>query len=206
MFARFRTMAIARAAVLAGHVLGSVVQPRSRWRSCSWWPSWSASARRPGPSPGSCRRPVGTAGLAVGWLSVGIGLVTGSVETASNLPMILTLLVLLSSASCRATRCRRRSPGSPSTSRSRRSSRRSAAALGTPIGDSALVAVAWCVGITVLGYVWAVRLNEDAQRPAAAWERGGACRRRATRDDQGVDRSGSGEGMAPAVGFEPTTK
>ena len=40
---------------------------------------------------------------------------------------------------------------------------------GTPIGDSALVAVAWCVGITVLGYVWAVRLYERMpQRPAAA--------------------------------------
>jgi ABC-2 type transport system permease protein len=39
--------------------------------------------------------------------------------------------------------------------------------VGTPIGNSALVAVAWCVGITVICYLWAKRLyNRDpARRP-----------------------------------------
>ena len=36
--------------------------------------------------------------LAVSWLSVALGMVTDSVETASNLPMFLMLLLFLSSA------------------------------------------------------------------------------------------------------------
>jgi ABC-2 type transport system permease protein len=37
--------------------------------------------------------------------------------------------------------------------------------LGTPIGNSAMIAVAWCVGITLVGYLWALKLyNRD---PAA---------------------------------------
>ena len=31
---------------------------------------------------------------------------------------------------------------------------------GTPAGTDGLVAVAWCVGITVAGYLWAMRLYE----------------------------------------------
>jgi len=27
--------------------------------------------------------------------------------------------------------------------------------LGTPIGNSAILAVAWCAGLTLLGYLWA---------------------------------------------------
>ena len=109
-------------------------------------------------------------GLAVGWLSVGMGMVTGSVETASNIPMILTLLVLLSSAFVPTDSMpaplawfAEHQPFTPITETLR------GLLFGTPIGDSALVAVAWCVGITVLGYVWAVRLYERMpQRPAAA--------------------------------------
>ena len=36
--------------------------------------------------------------LAMGWLSVALGMVTDSVETASNPPMFLMLLLFLSSA------------------------------------------------------------------------------------------------------------
>jgi ABC-2 type transport system permease protein len=32
--------------------------------------------------------------------------------------------------------------------------------LGTPIGNSGLIAVAWCVAITILAFVWALRLYE----------------------------------------------
>jgi ABC-2 type transport system permease protein len=37
--------------------------------------------------------------------------------------------------------------------------------LGTPIGNSGWLTVAWCVGISVVGYLWALRLYE---RPRAA--------------------------------------
>ena len=30
--------------------------------------------------------------------------------------------------------------------------------LGTPIGNSAVLAVAWCAGIALLGYLWSGRL------------------------------------------------
>ncbi len=34
--------------------------------------------------------------------------------------------------------------------------------LGTPIGSSGIIAVAWCVGIGIASYVWALRLyNRD---------------------------------------------
>ena len=39
---------------------------------------------------------------------------------------------------------------------------------GTPIGDSGLVAVGWCVVISVAGYLWARRLYERVPARAAA--------------------------------------
>jgi ABC-2 type transport system permease protein len=32
--------------------------------------------------------------------------------------------------------------------------------MGTPIGNSGVLAVAWCVAITLLGFVWSARLYE----------------------------------------------
>jgi ABC-2 type transport system permease protein len=37
--------------------------------------------------------------------------------------------------------------------------------MGTPIGNSAIIAVGWCVGITVGGYLWSKRLfNRESTR------------------------------------------
>jgi ABC-2 type transport system permease protein len=37
--------------------------------------------------------------------------------------------------------------------------------LGTPIGDSAVIALGWCAVIALIGYVWAKRLyNRDRTR------------------------------------------
>ena len=47
--------------------------------------------------------------------------------------------------------------------------------LGTPIGDNGVVAVAWCVVISVGGYLWSRRLYE---RVPCAWHR---CRKRSVR-------------------------
>ena len=49
---RFRTMAIARASVLTGHVLGSLSRPWQLWPFSSASPSVSGSAPRAGPSRG----------------------------------------------------------------------------------------------------------------------------------------------------------
>jgi ABC-2 type transport system permease protein len=39
--------------------------------------------------------------------------------------------------------------------------------LGTPIGNSSVLAVGWCLVISVLGYLWARKLYERPPRPAA---------------------------------------
>jgi ABC-2 type transport system permease protein len=37
--------------------------------------------------------------------------------------------------------------------------------MGTPIGNSGILAVAWCAGITAVGYLWAKKLfNRDPSR------------------------------------------
>jgi ABC-2 type transport system permease protein len=169
--ARFRTMAIARAAVLAGHVIGSVIQ--------------AALALvivvvvalivgfRPTTDPLSLLGAVGMlalTALAVSWLSVALGMVTDSVETASNLPMIITLLVFLSSAFVPTATMpeplrwfAEHQPFTPITETLR------GLLFGTPITDYWLTAIAWCVGISVAGYLWSLRLYERVPvRPAAA--------------------------------------
>ena len=95
---RFRTMAIARASVLTGHVLGSLIQTLAAlavligvafglgFRTAAGPLAWLAT--------------IGVLVLfafALIWLAVALGLAAKSVETASNTPMILFLLVFLSS-------------------------------------------------------------------------------------------------------------
>ena len=99
--------------------------------------------------------------FAVSWLSVALGMVTESVETASNLPMILILLVFLSSAFVPTASLpeplrwfAEHQPFTPITETLR------GLLIGTPIGDNGIVAVAWCVLISVGGYLWARRLYE----------------------------------------------
>lgn len=169
IIARFRTMAIARSAVLAGHVLGSVVQSLLAvlivlvvavligFRPTTGPAEWLAAAGL-----------VVLVALAMGWLTVGMGLVSDSVETASNIPMILSLLPFLGSGFVPTASMpeplrwfAEHQPFTPMNEALR------ALLLGTPMGNSLVVAVAWCVGISVLGYVWSTRLYERLPaRPA----------------------------------------
>jgi ABC-2 type transport system permease protein len=103
----------------------------------------------------------------VTWLSVGLGLVTKSVETASNLPMILILLIFLSSAFVPTGSMpdalawvAEHQPFTPIIETLR------GLLLGTPIGDLGLIAIGWCVAISVLGYLWARRLYDRDPAPA----------------------------------------
>ena len=98
IIARFRTMAITRAAVLTGHVLGGMVQAMLGLAIVI------AVALligfRPTATPLQWLAAVGLLALialALTWLTVALGLVTKSVEAASNLPMPLLLLPFLGS-------------------------------------------------------------------------------------------------------------
>jgi ABC-2 type transport system permease protein len=121
IIARFRTMAIFRPAVLTGHVLGSMVQ--TMLSLAIVLAVAMAIGFRADASPVEWLAAAGLLAfitLALTWLCVALGLVTKTVEAASNLPMPLTFLPFLGSGFVPPTRCRPGCAGSPSTSRSPR--------------------------------------------------------------------------------------
>jgi ABC-2 type transport system permease protein len=164
IIARFRTMAIARVSVLTGHVLGSMIQIMISmavvigvalalgFRPTAGFVEWIAAIGL-----------LALITLAVIWLAVALGLMSDSVETASNLPMPLALLPFLGSGfvptDSMPTGLRwfaEYQPFTPFIETLR------GLLMGTPIGDSGVLAVAWSVGIALVGYVWAKRLfNRD---------------------------------------------
>lgn len=169
IIARFRTMAIARVSVLTGHVLGNVVQTMLGMAVVIGVALLVGF--RPNAGPVEWIAAAGVLAMitvAVTWFSVACGLMAKSVETASNLPMPLMLLPFLGSGfvptDSMPTGLRwfaEYQPFTPFIETVR------GLLVGTPIGNSALVAVAWCVGITVVCYLWAKTLyNRDpARRP-----------------------------------------
>jgi ABC-2 type transport system permease protein len=158
--ARFRTMAIARASVLTGHVLGSVIQTllsllivlgvaialgfRPSAGPLGWLAVFAVLAMT---------------SFALTWLAVALGLVARTVEEASNTPMPLILLPFLGSGfvptdsmPAGLRQFADYQPFTPIIETLR------ALLTGAPVGNHAVVAIAWCVGIALLGYVWAKRL------------------------------------------------
>jgi ABC-2 type transport system permease protein len=157
---RFRTMAIARGAVLTGHVIGSMIQTligvvivlgvalALGYRSTAGPLGWLGA--------------VGVLALftfALVWLSAALGLAAKSVETASNTPMFLTLLPLLSSGFVPTAtmpaglrQFAEYQPYTPVTQTVR------GLLTGTPTGTDAIAAVGWSVGIALVCYLWAAHL------------------------------------------------
>jgi ABC-2 type transport system permease protein len=162
IIARFRTMAIARGSVLAGHIVGSIIQIFLAIALVLLVAA--AIGYRPGGGPASWIAASGLlllTAIATSTLSVALGLATDSVETASNTPMILTLLLFLSSAFVPTASMpdplrwfAEHQPFTPIVEALR------ALLAGTPVGDNGVVAVAWCVVISIAGYLWARRLYE----------------------------------------------
>ncbi|MEV6207837.1 ABC transporter permease, partial [Kitasatospora sp. NPDC051914] len=157
IIARFRTMAIHRGSVLVGHVVGSVLQAvasvvlvgavavaigfRSEDATALEW--------------------LAAFGLlvlfatALTWIAAGMGLVSPNAEAASNNAMPLILLPLLSSAFVPVDAMpgwfqpvAEYQPFTPAIETLR------GLLLGTGIGHNGWLAVAWCLGLTVLGYRW----------------------------------------------------
>jgi ABC-2 type transport system permease protein len=162
IIARFRTMAIARGAVLAGHVIGSVIQ--TLLATVLVLLVAVAMGFRPTTGPAAWLAAGGLlvlTAVAVSWLSVALGLVANSVETASNTPMFLTLLPFMGSGFVPTASMpgplqwfAERQPFTPIIETLR------GLLLGTPIGDDGWIAVAWCLVLAIAGYLWAMRLYE----------------------------------------------
>jgi ABC-2 type transport system permease protein len=165
IIARFRTMKIFRPSVLMAHVLGSLVQTLIGLTVVIGVALLVGF--RPSASPIEWLATVGVLGMisfAVIWFSVACGLVTKSVETASNLPMPLVLLPFLSSGFVPTDSMPAAlrwfadfQPFTPVIETLR------GLLLGTAIGDNAIRAVVWCAVISAVSYLWARRLyNRDA--------------------------------------------
>jgi len=167
IIARFKTMAIFRPSVLTGHVLGSVVQTvvglaivvaiaiGVGFRPTATPVEWLAAAGV-----------LAMVSFAVIWVCLALGLVTKSVEAASNLPMPLLLLPFLGSGfvptDSMPTAVRlfaQYQPFTPVMETLR------GLLLGTAIGNNGILAVAWCAAMTVGGFVWSVKLYNRDPRP-----------------------------------------
>jgi ABC-2 type transport system permease protein len=157
---RFRTMSIARAAVLTGHVVGSLLQTlvvlvlvvavalAIGFRSAASPLAWLATAGV-----------LLLFAVALIWLSAALGLAAKSVETASNTPMFLALLPFLSSGFVPTAtmpaglrQFAEYQPFTPVTQTVR------GLLTGGPVGTHTIVAITWSAGIALASYLWAVRL------------------------------------------------
>ncbi|MET0933533.1 MAG: ABC transporter permease [Mycetocola sp.] len=160
--ARFRSMAISRASVLAGHVIGNTIQALIAvalvlgvgvaigFRPTANLLDWLAIAGL-----------VTFISFAVTWIGVGMGMQAKTVETASNLPLILTFLPFLGSGFVPTDSMpaglqwfAQYQPFTPFIEAIR------ALLLGTPVGNYPLLAIVWCVILTVVGYVWSLTIYE----------------------------------------------
>jgi ABC-2 type transport system permease protein len=160
LIARFRTMPISQTSVLTGHVVGSFIQTMVSLLVVVGVAI--AVGFRPTATLAEWIIAVGLLGLftfALTWLSVAFGLVSKSVESASNIPMFLVLLPFFSSGFVRTesmpTALRwfaEYQPFTPVTDAVR------GLLLGTPIGSAALVAAVWGIAIAALAFVWAKHL------------------------------------------------
>ncbi|MCW8381694.1 ABC transporter permease [Streptomyces justiciae] len=157
IIARFRTMAIHRGSVLVGHVVGSVLQcvmsvvlvgavgVAIGFRSTDATVlEWLAAF---GLLTGFA--------LALTWIAVGMGLVSPNAEAASNNAMPLIFLPLISSTFVPVDAMpgwfqpiAEYQPFTPAIETLR------GLLLGTEIGHNGWLALAWCLGLAVLGYRW----------------------------------------------------
>ncbi|MFG3037708.1 ABC transporter permease [Streptomyces sp. NPDC048330] len=155
--ARFRTMAIHRGSVLFGHVAGSVLQSVASvtlvgavaaaigFRSTDdtaleWFAAFGL---------------VALFALAFTWIAVGMGMGSPNAEAASNsatplilLPMISSAFVPLETMPGWFRPIAEYQPFTPAIETLR------GLLLGTEIGNSGWIAVAWCLALTALGYRW----------------------------------------------------
>ena len=160
IIARFRTMSIPRSVVLAGHVVGSVIQTMVGLALVVV----VAVVTGFRPTTGVVEilgavAMLALASFALTWLSVALGMVPKSVEAASNLPMPLILLPFFGSGFVPTDTMpgpvawfAEYQPFTPIIETVR------GLLLGTPIGWNGVIAIGWCLAISLVGYLWSMRL------------------------------------------------
>ena len=160
--ARFRTMAISRAAVLAGHVLGNTIQ--ALIGIAVVLAVGLLVGFRPTAAPIQWVAAVGMITLiafAISWLAVAMGMQAKSAETATNLPMLLLLLPFLGSGfvptDSMPVGLQWFAQYQPFTSFVETIR---GLLLGSPLGWNPARAIGWCVVITALGYAWSMAIYE----------------------------------------------
>ncbi|MFF0488973.1 ABC transporter permease [Nocardia sp. NPDC003482] len=157
---RFRTMPMSHSAILTGQVVGTVIQGllgvagmvavgvligfRPHAGVLGWLGAFGLIA---------------LVMFALTWLGAGFGLAASTPESASNTPTVIVFLPFLGSGlvptDTMPTGVRHFAeyqPFTPLTETLR------GLLMGGPVASHAVVAIAWCVGITVVGYVWSVTL------------------------------------------------
>ena len=155
---RFRTMAISRASVLTGQVIGSLI--RTLISIALVIGVALLTGFRPTTSPIAWLAALGLVALftfALTWMAVVFGLIGKTPAGANSLSLIFQLILpFTSSAFVRPDSMSvgirwfaEYQPFTPVIDTLR------GLLLGTPIGNSAVFAVAWCVVLALVGYLWA---------------------------------------------------
>jgi ABC-2 type transport system permease protein len=156
---RFRAMAVGRGAVLAGHVGGSIL--RTLVTTAVVTGVALLAGFRPRASVADWCAVVGIVvafSFALAWLSVALGLVTKTAATANGatlpiqllLPFLSSAFVPVASMPAGVRWFTAYQPFTPVTDCLR------ALLTGAPSAGRAATAVAWCAGIALAGYLWAL--------------------------------------------------
>jgi len=159
VFGRFRTMAISRAAVLTGAVIGSVI--RTLFGIAIVFAVALLLGFRTTAGPVQWLEAFGLIALlavAMTWLGVAIGLFSKSAAGANSLSLIPQFLPFISSAFVPPASMpagvhwfAENQPYTPVIETLR------GLLMGTPVGGHEVTAVAWCLVIGLAGYLWARR-------------------------------------------------
>ncbi|WP_431954055.1 ABC transporter permease [Nocardia lijiangensis] len=155
---RFRTMAISQPSVLAGHVVGALIQALLGvaimvavalligFRPDANLVEWLAVFGL-----------IGLVMFSLSWVGVAIGLIAPTPESASNMPFPLVMLPFLGSGLVATDtmpvvmrQFAEYQPFTPITETLR------GLLMGTEIGNNGIIAIAWCAGIGLVGYVWSM--------------------------------------------------
>lgn len=167
IIARFRTMPIHRGSILVGHVVGSVLQCVASVALVGAV-AVAIGFRATDATAVEWLLALGLltlVSLALTWIAVGMGLASPNAEAASNNALPLMILPLLSSAFVPVDAMpgwfrpiAEHQPFTPAIETLR------GLLLGTGIGSDGWAAVGWCLGLTVLGYLWSRSLFDRDPR------------------------------------------